>query len=174
MDSFTSAVDAALASKNWYAALALTLVLPDICGRLENPDLGSGERYAGWFQIWVEPAYTAHVGAANKKHVFLSGADCYALRCSLLHQGEVDISQQRAREALDNFHFLAPRDGSFIHCNQRGGQLILQVDQFCRDVCTGVEKWSESVAQVDEVQNRLKQLLTIEVLPQDGPLNFRI
>lgn len=38
MDRFTSAVRQSLENKNWYAALYLSLTLPDICARLESDD----------------------------------------------------------------------------------------------------------------------------------------
>ena len=41
---FIDAVRDALAQKNWYAALALALTLPDICGDLQKPKRGVGAR----------------------------------------------------------------------------------------------------------------------------------
>lgn len=36
--NFTNAVKNSLEQENWYSALTLALTLPDICGKLENPD----------------------------------------------------------------------------------------------------------------------------------------
>ena len=85
MDRFTRGVENAVASANWYAALALALVLPDICGKLASPTQASSTRYAGWFDRFVRPRYTRGIGPARTPHVFLSGDDCYALRCAYLH-----------------------------------------------------------------------------------------
>ena len=37
MRHLLNAIKASIAQQNWYAALSLTLVLPDICGWLEAP-----------------------------------------------------------------------------------------------------------------------------------------
>lgn len=174
MDNFTRAVKEALVSKNWYAALVVSLTLPDICGKLEYPFKKSGPRYSEWFRDWVEPAYTKQIGAENKAHTFLSGSDCYALRCSLLHQGEVDISQQRAQEVVQRFHFIAPNESLSVHCNSQGTRLILQVDQFCYDICNGVERWLDSVVDDNEIRKRINQLISIEIPPENGTFSVRI
>lgn len=41
------AIEAALQAKNWYAALALTLCLPDICGGFEVPEVRASRLATG-------------------------------------------------------------------------------------------------------------------------------
>jgi hypothetical protein len=79
---FTNAIRKSLKEENWYAALSVALTLPDICGKLQNPDLGSSRRYVMWFNDYLKPMYTGKVGPDRIEHVFLSGEDAYALRCS--------------------------------------------------------------------------------------------
>jgi hypothetical protein len=51
---FVNAVRDALAQKNWYAALALALTLPDICANLEQPEERRvGVRYTQWWNTYV-------------------------------------------------------------------------------------------------------------------------
>ena len=161
MERFTNSLRASVENQDWYVALATALTLPDVCGRLINPTQGSGARYSAWFDAWVAPGYTAnlpHIGT----HCFLTGSDCYALRCSYLHEGVADITQQRTRRALDDFHFIIPpRDGWSIHRNQINNTLQLQVDQFCLDIADAVDRWSESVRDDEEVQGRMGSLLMI-------------
>jgi hypothetical protein len=165
VNRFTGAVEKALLDKNWYAALIVSLVLPDICGKLEEPQASSGERYARWFDRFVRSGYVRPVGPAHQPHVFLCGQDCYALRCSFLHEGTDEIGHQRARQVLDRFRFVVPPAGSVVHLNQRDGALQIQVDIFCRDICRGVEHWAQAVLQSrPEIQARLATLLTVESL----------
>ena len=161
MERFTKSIRTALKASDWYGALTTALTLPDICGRMETPNDGSNRRYARWFSEWVEPAYTMDIG--GQKHVFLSGNDCYALRCSLLHEGGENIEEQRAREALDNFHFIMPPpNGNCFHKIQSNQSLLLQVDIFCKDVADAVDKWSASdKVKEPEIKQRLQNLLTI-------------
>jgi len=99
----------------------------------------------------------------NIRHVFLCGKDCYALRCSYLHEGGDNIlGQTRARKALDDFHFITPPgNGNSIHCNQSNSTLQLQVDIFARGMADSVDAWAAAVALDAQIQERMKVLLTV-------------
>ena len=162
MEEFLEAVESALASWNWYAALTLSLALPDIAGWVDDPTQGSAERYQRWFDEFVGLSYEGYLGPEHVRELFLSGADCYALRCSFLHEGRDDISHQRARDALTRFQFIAPRRGFRIHMNIVGTKLQLQVDIFCHDICNGVRRWLAQIPADDiERRQRLSEILRI-------------
>lgn len=42
MQSFLDSIKLSLETKNWYAALAVALTIPDICGSIANPKEHSG------------------------------------------------------------------------------------------------------------------------------------
>jgi len=92
----------------------------------------------------------------------LSGEDCYALRCSLLHEGKDVISGQRCRRALDSLLFVAKGP----HCNyfKVNGHKFLQLNvrRFCEDVCSSIETWLTDVGSDSIVQNRLAETVKIE------------
>ena len=139
MRQFIAAVNKALENENWYAALFISLTLPDICGKVQYHCLNSSEkRYVQWFNKYLSNKYTHGVGPDRQKHVFLSGEDCYALRCSLLHEGADVISHQRCRKVLDSFLFLTT--GSHCnYCNVNGHTFLqLNVSNFCKDICDSV------------------------------------
>ena len=161
MRNFIEATKAAVAAGNWYAALTIALTMPDICGRLEDPSKGSQARFVGWYDRYLLKCYQFEVGSSQMLHTFLCGSDCYALRCAFLHQGEFGIDDQSARQALEHFHFTAPRPGSFIHMNQYDMALQLQVDRFCLDVCDGVEQWLQDIQGNADIQARMGKLATI-------------
>ena len=163
MKRFTDSIRLAVQAKNWYGALTGALSLPDVCGKLESPDVGSQQRYSAWFERWVQPKYTHQLGGRlGQQHIFLSGRDCYALRCSYLHEGGGQIEHQRAREALVSFHFITPPgNGSVIHMNQFNNTLQLQVDIFSNDIASAADQWSESVAGNEPIQARIKELIVI-------------
>ena len=161
MNHLTDAVEQSLQSDNWYAALIVALSLPDIAGWVDHPNQGSQKRYADWFENFVSPLYTRQVGGAE--HKFLSGDDCYALRCSMLHEGRDKTLDQKARDVLDRFQFITPRPGSMIHCNQAGNKLQLQVDVFCRDICKEIAAWVSSIPASDtDRRGRLAELAVID------------
>ncbi len=161
MKNFTNSIESSLQNQNWYAALTLALTLPDICGWLENSAIGSEKRYVAWFDKWLLNKYTGYIGPNQTKHVFLHGEDCYALRCSYLHQGEDDIGDQRAKKALDNFYFITPPANGTVHKNQSNTTLQLQVDIFCRDIIEAVDAWNTSVEFNKEIQDKMASLLII-------------
>jgi hypothetical protein len=107
------------------------------------------------------PKYSARVGAESTPHVFLSPSDCYALRCALLHEGREEITEQRAREVLDRFHFIEPPPSGQIHCNQINNVLQLQVDIFCNDVLSGLREWFQHAQNVPDVRKRIGNILKV-------------
>lgn len=161
MKRFTASIRKSVNSGDWYGALSTALTLPDVCGRLEDPNQASKARYVAWFKLWMQPHYTQRVGADRREHIFLHGEDCYALRCSYLHEGGSNIEEQRAQKALEDFHFITPIGGMYVHCNQVNNMLQLQVDVFCLQIADAVDAWMEHVKDDEDIQTRLSSLLII-------------
>lgn len=167
LTNFLDAVVRCLETENWYAALTLTLTLPDICSSLEYPSTSNNrERYTGWCEKWLEPLFTHQIGSDREPKVFLSASDLYQARNSILHSGNSEIDGRKRRD-LDRFEFF--ESGS--HCNWVGGVLIdgvqapaylqLTVDAFCRTVLDGVNSWSIETAADAQIQERKANLLKI-------------
>lgn len=165
MEHFVVAIEKAVSEKNWYAALALALTMPDICGRLQDPKQKSQSRYEAWYDRYLLPTYQRPMGPLGTLHTFLCASDCYALRCAFLHEGDFDIEDQRAQKALTRFHFMAPPKSGSMHRNQFDNVLQLQVDEFCREVCAGVRQWSLDVAADPCLQERIQKLGRISPAP---------
>lgn len=173
MKYFVDSIEQSIAARNWYAALTAALSLPDICGYLNDPNEKSGSRYATWFDKYVKPLYMrpplptfdGMLALFNGlPDAFLSGNDCYALRCALLHQGSDEIGGQRVREVIDRFHFIEPPGNLMVHCNQVNNVLQLQVDVFCADIMAGVRAWLNDVQDNKDVQLRMRGLIRIHNL----------
>lgn len=154
MEDIIKSVRSSIKQQNWYSALFVVLTLPDICVALEYGNT-SGDKYSQWFE--------ANLSQYND---FLSGDDCYALRCSLLHQGKDDISDQRLRNILEHYIFLT----SGLHCNLfkdcvfngvKKSFLQLNVGTFCEDICGAVEAWLNVSSKKQDIQNRLSNTLKI-------------
>lgn len=168
MQDFIEAIDKSAENDNWYGALFIALSLPDICGKIEYPEENSSQRrYAAWFEKYVQPNYTHNVGAEEEVTVFLSGNDCYALRCAYLHEGGYDITGQRAREVVEKFHFIVAPPGFTIHCNTINAKLQLQIDIFCDDIKQGVLSWLEDIKDDEKKSGANEELLKIQ-FPDPG------
>jgi len=163
LKAFLEAANQAINQRNWYAALVLSLTLPDICGWLENPGQPSTKRYVDWCRRYLQPKYTSHIGAEREEHIFLTAEDTYALRCALLHEGVDDITRQRVQSVLMHFRFVEPPDSGRIHCNSWNDVILqLQVDIFCKDIVEGVERWTQDVLESSAtIKERMKSMLLI-------------
>ncbi|MDP5338044.1 MAG: hypothetical protein NWQ28_05650 [Nodularia sp. (in: cyanobacteria)] len=173
MKQLKEAVRQAIAQGNWYSALASALTLPDICGWLEYPEKNVSERYTHWYDTYMKEKYGGFYDESERlESTFLSGKDCYALRCAYLHNGQDDITGQNARESLNEFLFITPSKSGELskHLVRKGVvydetkvslQLQLEVDKFCEDICCGVDIWESNIAMREDIQERIKQLLII-------------
>lgn len=97
---------------------------------------------------------------------FLSGSDCYALRCAALHMGSADVTTQKRREVIEHFVFMTsgPHMNLFENCVFNGVTrtfLQLNVSLFCEDVCLAVEKWMADVAADPDIQKRIGECLIV-------------
>lgn len=156
MERFIQAIEKSIESENWYSALTLALTLPDICGRLNNPDSGSQKRFEGWFNKYMLNHYESPFHGEG--FTFLSGSDCYALRCAFLHEGRDDVTRQRAREVVSKFSFSTT--GS--HKCMFDTVLLLNLQSFCNEICEGVREWGVEYKNDSEVQVGLAELLKIQ------------
>jgi hypothetical protein len=169
MQPFTDAVQRALADRNYYAALAVSLTLPDVCGKIEKPTEDHKPRYIAWVTKYLMPRYPPPPGAGFGPFVApkITAEDFYALRCAYLHEASDELSNQQIRQTLDAFRFTAPRPRQRAHMNyvvQMGTghkTAQLQVDIFCNDVCDGVAAWSRDIAGDQAAQGRFATLLKI-------------
>jgi hypothetical protein len=155
MKNLISSVYKSLKDENWYAALFVSLTLPDICCGLEYGK-SSAAKYSAWFE-----------GNVSQYNGFLSGDDCSSLRCSFLHEGKEDITDQSKRKILDHFKFLTSGAHRFLFKDtsfgdgERESFLVLDVQTFCKDICNAVEKWLEDKSQDQTIQARVKNILEI-------------
>ena len=155
MQKIIDSVRNALEQKNWYAALFVVLTLPDICIVLEYGKT-SGKEYSQWFEHNL-PQYKG----------FLSGDDCYALRCATLHEGRDNISQQRMRYVLDHFIFSTSNNHrilfkkAIINGGQQESFLQLNVGRFCAEICDTASQWLLGMHGNKDVMDQVSELIVI-------------
>ena len=99
----------------WFAALSLSLALPDICGVAEFPGQSVSERYIGWYDRYIGQNL-ARDGMEDRTP-YLSGEVVYNLRNTFFHQGSTTIDSGKVNETrnrVDRF-LLMLGDGTKIH-----------------------------------------------------------
>jgi hypothetical protein len=159
MENYLNSLQQLINQCNWPACLVLSLTLPDICANhATNYQGGSQARYSQWFKEYTLHNYRHEIGADHEVHIFLSGDDFYALRCSLLHEGGTSISHQRARDVLDDFEFVTPPlSGGSRHNNQSNNKLQLQIDIFSQEILDACTNWWSglSLSQQNSINSKL-------------------
>lgn len=158
MENILISIKKSIDAQNWYSALVLSLIVPDICGKIENNS--SPKRYSEWFNKYL----------GEKYRDYLSGEDCYALRCSYLHEGTGNIENQNAKEVLDRIEFITngPHLNYFENCQFGNSKydgktfLILSNVQFCNDIIEAAQKWIFDNKDNKDFQQNINDMLLIK------------
>ena len=112
-----SDMNRALDANLYFAALSIALMLPDICGKVEFPDEGTGKRYKGWFDKYISPyEKSPSDGEANTEMPYLSGELVYQLRNAYLHQGNPNVDKDKIKELqnkIDHFQLVIEPKNQF-------------------------------------------------------------
>ena len=128
MDELLDQIEASLNSGQFYLALYASLAVPDICGALGSKNgEATGNRYKAWFDKYVAKKYNGN----------LDGGNCYAFRCSALHQGRAKHRNLGYRQIF----FADPASGNVFHNNVLNDALNIDVRLFCQDIVNGARAW---------------------------------
>lgn len=81
-------------SKRYFSALMISLMLPDICSKIEfNSSKSKHVNYVNWCNKWLNIYFGGILPNLTFDYKDKFGEIIYQLRCSLLHNGENDISE---------------------------------------------------------------------------------
>jgi len=168
MKRFTDAGRLAIKNDNLYAALSLALLIPDICGSLEDPGPSkSRQRYIAWYSKWSLPKFSAEIGIERTPTVFVSADDCYQLRCSLIHSGTAEIEPGK-QSALDRFIFFDKTTGAHLNLfsntvynGVKQSFLQLRADRFSETMFSAADEWDRAVSGDAKIQAEKAKLLVI-------------
>lgn len=164
--SLLDSIRAAVEHENWHAALALTLMLPDICATIETPKKTFvGQRYARWWADNFKNSYQY----GNQQTDYVTGKEVFLLRCAYLHEGSDSLDPAQLKKCsatIDKFKFAT----SNHHLRKTGTTVILNLQTFCLDMCSRVESWEKNTLSKDSrMQTRAEKLLKIYLfLPPTG------
>lgn len=183
MEHLIAAVRDALAKESWYAALALSLTLPDTCASIEDPGPHkSSRRTIAWFDAHAAKYFRPSPPVGQQ---FLTGEDFWKLRCSFLHQGDFDVDPgvspshmfsalNRVKLRVSNRAMMPAR--SMVSLSEESSETSydLMVSDLGEWICRAVEEWL-SVARADSTKSkRLVELARIELwtFAEDGSFTF--
>lgn len=155
-------IEAALDANLYYLALFASLALPDICGAIDSLDgVATGSKYKDWFDKYVAPKYLRY------GHQYLTGADCYHFRCSLLHQGSSQIQHSNYSRVI----FIEPPEDELTpHLNLVGEALNVDLRIFCNDIIRSIREWLDRVENTRAYEINYDKFMRwyAQGLPQHG------
>lgn len=146
METILEEIESAAKSDLWYAALVLTLTLPDICAWLEAPVGASTSRQKSRYIRWCNK---------NFNNVSLDGTACWDLRSGVVHQG------MYRNRSYDRIIFTV--SGHQVHGlilearNEKA--LSLSAEMFCDEVITCVKTWYNQNKEEKPVADNLNKLV---------------
>lgn len=153
LEQFLSDIKNSLINRNWYSALSLALTIPDICSSVENPDVRGKSRYIRWIEDNLHKI---------DLYKFIPASDVYALRCSFLHNGTNDISEQKAQQVIESYKFVYPAEQLQMHLNKAGNVMQLDVAIFSLDMTLAAEQWIDLNKDNTQMNKEATKIMTIE------------
>lgn len=127
-------VQDAVAKECWLPALTTALIIPDIMGQIEFPDLVNkhgrrsvGKQYKFWFTKHVVHHFANEEGwdaGGNPINPYFTADMCYQLRCSILHQGSDDIEHEYSFENEEDAEYEYEFELRVNACNSYGASWI--------------------------------------------------
>jgi hypothetical protein len=149
-----SEIEKALASRLHFAAITMSLTLPDVCAALESLDGRSTfRRYTEW--------YKANVTTFSH----LTAEHCYSLRCGVVHQAQTVVKGQRYKRVI-----FVPPESAQIQEGVDHDALLFNTDFFCDSLIESVRRWYEANHSNPTVLANLPGL--VEVRPDGYPNYF--
>lgn len=167
MEEYIDSISRSLEAKNYHAALFIALSIPDICGKLETPDIGNGARAKRWFTenlgkkynaenmydfvLAHEPAKVAempdYIRQEMKRMPNLAKITpklYWDLRNAFLHEA----SDLAGKTKVHITH-------STTHIGYINGDILISAIGFCRDMCLAANDWLENMKSNKEVWERI-------------------
>lgn len=158
-------IQRALESELYNSALVLTLILPDICAKVEyynTKKINIGKKYALWFDTYAKKYFIrkATILPSNEctNITLIDGKTCWALRCAVLHSGNFYLG--RGDQTLYNkitLHAHKKGSSTYKHELIDGDYVEIDVINFCQSLCEAVFEYYESVSDkslfdIDEIR----------------------
>ena len=144
----TTEIRKALEFDLYNCALALSLTLPDVCGKIEYPNEHSPSvRYKKWYVTYVKPLYTnlAEDASDGTMHevIWINENECWSLRCAYLHAGNYDVDKTILQDLKLHAH---KRNGeNYSHMIRNKIHLDMDVIDLCEKLCDAAEQYYNNI-----------------------------
>ncbi|MCK4096449.1 hypothetical protein HCY64_10390 [Acinetobacter radioresistens] len=177
MQQYLDSIRLSLATKNYFGAIAMALTLPDICASIEaENNETSREKYCAWFDSYLSQEYKIPADDWSEEKVLFSAKECYAARCSFLHQGTNITSHQKVlkgvEKAAPSVSFM--KDTIISKVSRNDHEVTLDVDSFCQNMINAVNKWIEDNKNNEIICDKIAKLPNVYVGTGSLPFVYTI
>jgi len=161
IDKIINEIEKCIANECYIAALSLSLILVDTCGKAEYSDLkdGNKDRFISWYDSYIGDKYKP-ASEFSADMPYMSGELAYQLRCMLLHQSTpsaIDTSRgekasvKEERNQINEFILTISSDTdeglSFVSYTQgfdvKDSSLKVSVLNLCRRIVNAARSYYE-------------------------------
>lgn len=140
-------IKSALNSELYNCALALSLTIPDVCGKVEYPNEKNKLRYINWFHKHAEKYFTVLATKLPEEKIveykWLTAEECYALRCSVLHAGDYDVEGIKLNQI--HIHAHKRERENYSHTIRDSKYIDADVIDLCEKLCLAAEEYYNSI-----------------------------
>ena len=188
IQQFIESINMSLKQDNYFSAIIVSLILPDICSKIEYNDIQrTTKRYKKWISEYMQPTLDSKV--SNIK--YLTPENIYELRCSMVHEGTSNPSNQKGfKKDIDTsteldelipyvnsvgWEAIAFANSQIHGSNKYKNSLFVDIDYFCNQIIKSVEYWISSWDNKDELNNLQVDLFSIAyaMMNEDKVLIFK-
>lgn len=139
-------IKCALNMNLYNCAIAVSLTLPDICGKAKYPQALTAKRYKAWFDEHAKKYFTIIATKLPEEteieYIWLTSDECYALRCAVLHAGNYKVTNIDLAKIYIHAH---KRNGSnyskIIRDNKYADWDVIAL---CENLCKAAEEYYDS------------------------------
>jgi hypothetical protein len=153
-------VEKSLEDKNYIAALALALTIPDKCGKIEYPNSRVGERYSKWYNIWC---HGDDPDTSEPQLPDANGSVIYQLRCAMLHDNSIELKYDdlEDKNKLDEFELeISDFNGIYsvfasgVFNDGESRHMRIRIIDLCKMICYGAGiYYKKNKEKVDKSSN---------------------
>lgn len=178
LSTFYQSIEQSIEQKNYYAEISTTLILIDICSKVEYPNIvEQNKRY----KKWINNYYLEFI-PKDLKNKYLDAENIYFLRNAILHQGSsnpntTDYYQKYGKQIVFDiiptvfpstlnkkiFTATAPQRSSLYP------DLFFDIHYFCQSVINSVKSWEEDNREKIEKNKELFFSIAIAGIDKHNP-----
>lgn len=111
-----------LKDEHYFAALSLSLSIPDICGKVEYPNVnGTAKRYKDWYKTYIgknESPLNEYYNCED--YSWIDEDIAYSVRCNMFHEGFPKVNTTQVKREInkaDTFYLMLNKSNVFSSSN---------------------------------------------------------